>query len=191
MEGLLTLMGGHAAAVARLDDLFTELNAGTNRPYFYIGNEPEHGTPWTYSFAGAPWQTSEVVRRIVDEEFDTSPGGLPGNDDLGATSAWLVWVYLGMYPVIPGTDVLVIHGPYFPSATLRLANGSTLTIDADGAGPGAPYVRGLRVDGAPTTRSWLRFGEVSGGAALDFEMGPAPDRDWGSGAADLPPSFGP
>jgi putative alpha-1,2-mannosidase len=190
LEGLFTLMGGHDAAVDRLDDLFTELNAGTNRPCFYIGNEPEHGTPWTYNFAGAPWQTQAVVRRIIDEEFDTSPGGLPGNDDLGATSAWLVWAYLGLYPVIPGTDVLVINGPAFPSAVIHLANGSTLAITADGAGDDAPYIQGLEVDGTPTTRSWLRFDDVSDGAVLDFTMGAEPAYDWGSDLADLPPSFG-
>jgi putative alpha-1,2-mannosidase len=191
LEGLFTLMGGHSIAVTRLDDLFTELNAGTSRPYFYIGNEPEHGTPWIYNFARAPWRTQEVVRRIVNQEFNTTPGGLPGNDDLGSTSAWLVWSYLGFYPVIPGTDVLVINGPYFPSATVHLANGNTVTINATGAGASAPYIQTLQIDGTPTTKSWLRFGDISGGATLDYTMGTTPNVDWGSGAADVPPSFEP
>jgi putative alpha-1,2-mannosidase len=191
LEGVFTKMGGHAKAVSRLDDLFKELNAGTNRPYFYIGNEPEHGTPWTYNFAQAPSKTQAIVRRIVDEEFDTTPGGLPGNDDLGATSAWLVWAYLGLYPVIPGTDVLVLHGPGFPSATLRLANGKTVTINGAGAGPSAPFVQSLRVNGVTTTKSWLRFEDLSrAGATLDYEMGNAGGA-WGSGASDVPPSFAP
>jgi putative alpha-1,2-mannosidase len=191
LEGLFTLMGGHTTAVTRLDDLFTELNAGTDRPYFYVGNEPEHGTPWTYNFAGAPWQTQAVVRRIVDEEFDTSPGGLPGNDDLGATSAWLVWAYLGLYPMIPGTDVLALNGPTFPSATIRLANGAELTIAASGAGAGAPYVQSLSIDGTPTTRTWLHFADVADGGTLDYSMGSSPNEAWGGAAADLPPSFPP
>ncbi|MFH1531631.1 MAG: glycoside hydrolase domain-containing protein [Pseudomonadota bacterium] len=177
--------------MSRLDDLFTELNAGTTRPYFYIGNEPEHGTPWTYNFAGAPWETQAVVRRILDEEFNTSPGGLPGNDDLGSTSAWLVWSCLGLYPAIPGTDVLVLNGPLFPSATVRLANGETLTINAAGAGVGAPYIHGLEIDGVPTTKSWVPFSDVSHGATLDYTMGSTPKGDWGAGVADLPPSFAP
>lgn len=191
LEGLLGKMGGHAAAVERLDALFTELNAGTKRPYFYIGNEPEHGTPWTYNFARAPWKTQDVVRRIIDLEFGTGPGGLPGNDDLGATSAWLVWAYLGLYPMIPGTDVLVLNGPYFPSATVRLANGKVLTIDAAGASAGAPYVQSLKVNGAATTRSWLEFADLAGGAKVELTMGGAANRAWGSAAADVPPSFGP
>lgn len=189
--GLFALMGGNETAVNRLDELFTELNAGTERPYFYIGNEPEHGTPWSYAFAAAPWKTQQVVRRIVQQEFSSSPGGLPGNDDLGATSAWLVWAYLGLYPMIPGTDVLVVHGPVFPSATVQLASGGTLTINATGAGADAPYVQSLSVDGTLTTQSWVRYAELAGGATLDFVMGGEPNTAWGSGVDDLPPSFPP
>jgi len=185
-------MGGHANAVARLDNLFTELNAGTNRPFFYIGNEPEHGTPWTYNFAAAPWKTQEVVRRIVDEGFENNPGGLPGNDDLGATSAWLVWAYLGMYPMIQGTDILVVHGTQFASITVHLANGNDLTIRGRGAGEqGAHFVQSLRVNGASTTRSWLRFRDISRGATLQYSMGTSPNTAWGSAPKDLPPSFAP
>jgi putative alpha-1,2-mannosidase len=191
LEAVFSLMGGHDKAVTRLDDLFVELNAGTNRPHFYIGNEPEHGTPWSYNFAQAPSKTQAVVRRIMNEEFDTTAGGLPGNDDLGATSAWLVWAYLGLYPVIPGTDVLVLHGPMFQSATLRLASGKTLVIHGAGAGPSAPFVQSLKVNGIDTTKSWLRFADLSrDGATLDYTMGAAAS-PWATGATDVPPSFGP
>lgn len=191
LEGLFTRMGGHAKAIARLDDLFTELNAGTQRPHFYIGNEPEHGTPWAYNFAGAPWKTQAVTGRILDEEFSGNPGGLPGNDDLGATSAWAVWAYIGMYPAIPGTDVLVLHGPRFPSIKLHLANGRTVAIAGEGAGAGAQYVQSLAAYGQPTSKNWLRFADIADGASLHFRMGSMPNEGWGSGAEDVPPSFFP
>jgi putative alpha-1,2-mannosidase len=189
---LFRRMGGAAVAVARLDDHFIELNAGTNRPYFYIGNEPEHGTPWTYNFAGAPWKTQALVRRIIDEEFTTSAGGLPGNDDLGATSSWLVWAYLGMYPVVPGTDVLIVHGPQFPSIVVHLASGGTLTIGGQGAGsPGSHFVQSLTVDGKASTKGFFRFADLAKGANLQFTMGTTANEAWGTGKADLPPSFFP
>ncbi len=47
-------MGGRETAVQRLDHHFTQLNGGLTQPYFYIGNEPEHGVPWAYNFAGLP-----------------------------------------------------------------------------------------------------------------------------------------
>lgn len=180
LPGLIALMGGDDAAVARLDHLFAELNAGTDRPHFYIGNEPEHGTPWTYNAAGAPWKTQETVRRIMTEAFRTGPGGLPGNDDLGSTSAWYVWAALGMYPLIPGEDVLELHGPLFPRAEVRLRDGSVLTVVGEAAGADAPYVQGLEVDGAAQAGSRLRFRDLAGGATLRFRMAREPVRSWGA-----------
>ena len=46
------------------------------------------GAAWVYAFAGAPARTQAVVQRVENELFTAGPGGLPGNDDLGATSAW-------------------------------------------------------------------------------------------------------
>src|SRR4030081_3205757 len=112
---LINLMGGSQTAVQRLDHHFPQLTGGLSLPYFYIGNEPEHGVPWAYNFAAHPSGTSTAVRRIMNESFTTGAGGLPGNDDLGATSAWYVWAALGMYPATPGTDTLALHGPLFPS----------------------------------------------------------------------------
>ena len=190
LGGLIDLMGGPKRAEERLDHLFQELNAGTSRPHFYIGNEPEHGNPWTYNFAQAAPKTQAVVRRIIDEEFHTGPGGLPGNDDLGATSAWLVWAYLGMYPMIQGTDVLVLNGPYFPHAEVILANGNRLTIEAKGAGPDAPYIQSVRFEGKPVTKNWIRFADISGGGTLEYVMGTSPNPKWGCGVEDVPPSYG-
>ncbi len=127
----------------------------------------------------------------MNEEFGTGPGGLPGNDDLGATSAWLVWASLGLYPMIPGTDALVLSGPMFPSVALHLANGNTLTIVGDKAGPNAPYIQGVQVGEKPLKRSWIRYADLSGGNTLKFTMGAEANKNWGSTGEGLPPSFGP
>ncbi|HMA34082.1 MAG TPA: GH92 family glycosyl hydrolase [Chloroflexia bacterium] len=190
MGSLINLMGGNPTAIQRLDHLFTELNAGLNRPYFYIGNEPEFSTPWAYNFAAAPWKTQNIVRQILNVEYTTDPGGLPGNDDLGAMSGVAVWGYLGLYPAIPGTDVLVLNGPLFPAATIQLASGKTLQINAAGAGQGNPYIQSVDIDERPpTTQNWLPFSSIANGAMLDFAMGPSPNFIWGSHAADVPPSY--
>ncbi|EPX63367.1 Alpha-1,2-mannosidase [Cystobacter fuscus DSM 2262] len=191
LEGLFTRMGGHAEADNRLDELFTELNAGTRRPYFYIGNEPEHGTPWIYNFAQKPWKTQAIVRRIINETFYGGPGGLPGNDDLGSTSAWLVWSYLGMFPAIPGTDVLVINGPWFPSAKVHLANGHVVTIEGEGASQTSKYIQSLAIDGKASTKTFVRFADIAPGATLKYVMGDTANESWGSGEGDRPPSFAP
>jgi predicted alpha-1,2-mannosidase len=189
LRGLFDKLGGNHKAIARLDDLFRELNAGTKRPHFYIGNEPQFSQPWAYHFAGAPWKTSEVVRRIVTQSFHTGPGGLPGNDDLGATSSWYVWAALGLYPVVPGTDLLAVHGPLFPATTLALGGGKTLEIRAPGARADAPYVQKLSIDGRPATRAWLRHADLARGATLELTMGATPEKGWGAAPGDAPPNL--
>jgi putative alpha-1,2-mannosidase len=120
--------------------------------------------------------------------YSPRPDGMPGNDDAGTMSAWWVLAALGLYPAVPGEDLLALHGPLFRSATLRLAGGRTLRISAPAAARERPYVRGLRVDGRPSRRSWLRFAEIARGARLDFDLSESPSRSW---APAPPPSFGP
>ncbi|WP_155388234.1 GH92 family glycosyl hydrolase [Catellatospora paridis] len=192
-RALIELMGGRQTAIQRLDHHFHQLNGGLSAPYFYIGNEPEHGVPWIYHFAGAPAKTSTVVRRVVNESFTTGPGGLPGNDDLGATSAWFVWAALGMYPTTPGADTLALHGPLFPSIVVDRPNGD-ITINATNAGQDNPYVKAFSLNGEMSTdegvrapRTWLRYADIGNGATLRYTMGAsslmmAPP-------AETPPSF--
>ena len=186
-QGVINLMGGAPTAIQRLDHHFTQLNGGLTQPFFYIGNEPEHGVPWAYNYAAHPSGTSSAVRRVMNESFTNGAGGLPGNDDLGATSAWYVWSALGMYPATPGADVLALHGPLFPSATIARPSG-TIQINGTGAGQGSQYVQNLSVNGTSTTKSWIRYGDIAGAATLNYTMGSSPSA-WGTSASDVPPSF--
>jgi len=186
-RGLFDALGGDAAVVTRLDRFFTQINAGGRDPYSYIGNEPGFNTPWLYNWAGAPARTQDVVRRAIDEVFGTNPGGLPGNDDLGATSSWLVWAMLGMYPQIPGTPGVTLSTPAFSDIVVHLAGDKTLHITASGL-PGR-YVQSATLNGQPTSSLWLPVETIRAGATLDYVVGAAPST-WGSAAADAPPSFG-
>ncbi len=186
VPALVALLGGDAAAQARLDAFFTQVNAGTDKPYLYIGNEPGFNAPWIYPFTGAPHRSQKLVRRILGEAFSTAPGGLPGNDDLGATSSWQVWAMLGMYPAIPGVGGVVLGAPTFSKATIALANGKTLVISANAA-PDKPYVQSLRVDGKDTTSSWLSWDALANGSKLDFTLAATPNESWGAAPADRPP----
>ena len=98
LEGLIQGMGGGQAAISRLNTFFTQLNAGPNEPFQRQDNEPSLDTPWVYDSAGEPWQTQSVVHDIMTQLYSLTPGGEPGNDDLGTMSSWYVWPALGAYP---------------------------------------------------------------------------------------------
>jgi putative alpha-1,2-mannosidase len=116
---------------------------------------------------------------------------MPGNDDGGTLSAWWAFGALGLYPAVPGEDVLVVGSPLFRRAVLRLPRVGTVRIDAPRAARGRPYVHALRVDGRGHGRPWLRVRDLRGGARLHFSLGARPDRAWGARRGDAPPSFPP
>jgi hypothetical protein len=100
----VTALGGRQAVADRLDKFTTKLNVGPAEPFLWAGNEPGFGVPWLYNYVGQPWKTQELVDRVRSTLFSPTPEGEPGNDDLGAMSAWYVWAALGLYPSVPGTS---------------------------------------------------------------------------------------
>lgn len=188
VAGLARLLGGERTARTRLDRFHRDLDSSHLAPTAWLGNEPSFGTPWLYNWLGAPWRTQAVVRRAVNTLFRPLPAGLPGDDDLGALSAWYVWSALGLYPAIPGVGGLAIASPLFPAVTIASGLGR-LRIEAPGAAANRPYVRALRLDGSPYARTWLPVSALRGRRTLRFELGSLPNRRWGTSAVARPPSF--
>ncbi len=186
---LFHLLGGPQKAVVRLNALFEHVNAGPNKPYAWMGNEPGLDIPWAYDFAGAPWRTQEVVRKIDLQLFTPKPDGIPGNDDLGEMSSWYVFSALGLYPEVPGVGGFCLGSPMFSNATWRLSDGSTLTIECRNAVDSNPYVQSLTLNGTPYKSAWLPYGKLEQGATLAFKLGSSPVKSWGSAPSEAPPSF--
>ncbi|KAH9054266.1 glycoside hydrolase family 92 protein [Lactarius vividus] len=149
MAYLITLMGGNSTFIKRLDHFF---NAG----YYLAGNEPSFQTPISYHYANAPASSVEAVRKAVFTNFDTTPAGLPGNDDQAAMATLLTWHLLGLYPV-PGTTELLVLSPMVPKYTVHnsyLKVSTTVTVDGFDAGSvratvplgTAAYVQSVRVN---------------------------------------------
>ena len=185
--GLAEMMGGREIALGRLDRFFEKLNAGYSK-YAYLGNETCVQTPWIYNFYGQPWKTQRLVRRALTELYSSGPAAYPGNDDVGSMSAWYIFASLGLYPELPGSDILVLASPLHPRAVLHLAGGD-VTISAQGGAADAPYVQRLTVNGQGWTKPWLRFADLAQGGSLIFEVGSQPNFEWGAKATDAPPSY--
>ena len=181
-QDMAAVLGEVGATTARLDDFFTELDAGAG-PRAWLGNQPSLLTPWTYQWLGHPARTQDVVDRARSELWGDGPEGLPGNDDLGALSAWYVWASIGLYPLTPGTPNLAVGAPAFDTVTLRPRSGPATRIVRSGTGP---YVAGLRIDGRTRTASWLP------GRPRRIEVVTTTDADpsWGAAPEDRPPSYG-
>jgi putative alpha-1,2-mannosidase len=128
-----------------------------------------------------------VVRRIIRELYSSQPGGYPGNDDLGEMSSWHVFSALGMYPELPGSDVLVLGSPLFPKVELHLAQGD-VDIEANGTEDG-PYVQSLTVNGNAWNKPWIRYSDISHGGSMNYKLSVTPNKDWGSDPKNAPPSY--
>ena len=96
VPGLIEACGGADAFRKRLDTFFAE-------GHYNVANEPSFLTPWLYHFIGRPDLSRDRVTKIIRENFSDLPDGLPGNDDGGAMSSWLIWGMMGKYP-LAGTD---------------------------------------------------------------------------------------
>jgi predicted alpha-1,2-mannosidase len=189
--GLETVLGGRAALVSSLEAFFengkadydaidwTEpLSAGATRKWYWGGNEPDIHSPYLFALAGRPDLTQKWVTWIENEVYTAGADGIPGNDDAGTMSAWLVFSMLGFYPV-PGTDQYIVGTPAFPQATFSVAGGS-FTVTADGASPDNVYVQSVTLNGAPLTSPLIHHADLKAGGTLGFVMGPAPST-WGQG----------
>ena len=187
--GLFDSMGSPGEAVARLDRHFQQLNAGPCSEFAFMGNEISLKTPWMYDFAGAPWKTQQVVRRILLELYANSPGGMPGNDDGGVLSSWVVFASIGLYPQISGVGGLAVGSPIFPRILIRLAGGGQIQIDAPDAAAAKPYVQDLGINGQDYRSSWIPWKLLSKGAEIAFALSDSPSRNWGSHRSVAPPSF--
>jgi predicted alpha-1,2-mannosidase len=191
LRTLAEKMGGDAVAAKRLDAYFGQLKTGWGKPDSWMadmGNENCLNAPWIYDFLGRPYRTQATVRRIMTQLYSDRDIAYPGNDDLGEMSSWYVFAALGLYPEIPGSDVLVLGSPLFPRAVIHLAGGDAVVVGR-GAAADAPYVQGLTVNGRPCNRPWIRFSDLARGGELDFTLGRQADPAWGSRRVDAPPSL--
>ena len=171
-KGLIAAMGGREQFVSKLDSMFTEGR-------YWHGNEPCHQVAYMFNYAGEPWRTQKNVRHILDTEYLDDAGGLSGNDDAGQMSAWLLFSYMGFYPVCPATPYYMIGSPVFPKLTLNLENGKAFTIIAENASSENIYIQSAELNGQPYTHNYLLHEDIMKGGELHFVMGNKPNPAWG------------
>ena len=185
LKGLINKIGGNEFAEKRLDTLFTRLDAKYEDDWFAAGNEPDFQVPWTYNWINKPNKTSQTISRILNEQYNSSVSGLPGNDDLGTMGAWYVFASIGLYPMIPGVGGFSINIPAFENISIDLPNNNSLIINK--TGPENFFIKSLSFDKTAHNSTWINWDKISKGGVLSFEITNNNQSKWGIN--ESPPSF--
>ena len=133
IPGLISLMGGKKNFIGNLDQLFRE-DLGRSKFEFWskfadqtglvgqfsMGNEPSFHIPYLYNYAGEPWKTQKRIRFLMDVWFQDNIFGIPGDEDGGGMTSFVVFSLMGFYPVTPGIPVYTIGSPAFEEVKMSL-----------------------------------------------------------------------
>ena len=72
---------------------------------------------------------------------------------------------------------------------VTLENGHTIEIKAPGVSDRNRFIRGVKLNGKPYTKSYITHADLTAGCTLEFEMSDHPDKKRGLAAADKPYSM--
>jgi len=198
LPGLVELMGGERGFENRLDQLFNE-SLGRSKYELYakfpdftgivgqfsMGNEPSFHIPYLYNLTGSPWKTQKRIRMLLDTWYMDNIFGIPGDEDGGGMSAFVVFSSMGFYPLIPGLPLYTLTSPLFEEVKISLPNGKTFTVEASGGTEKNKYISKAWLNGMPLDIPWITHEDLMNGGVLKLQMVPYPDRNWGNGQDKL------
>ncbi len=194
LPGWINLMGGKQNFEKRLDQLFREsLDWSKYETYakfpdftgivgqFSMGNEPSFHIPYLYNLTGSPWKTQKRIRMLLDTWYPDNIFGIPGDEDGGGMSAFVVFSSMGFYPLVPGLPIYTIGSPLFEEVKINLPNGKKFTVLAPGGTETNKYIQKAWLNGKPLDIPWFTHDDLLKGGVLKLEMGPYPNTSWGKG----------
>jgi predicted alpha-1,2-mannosidase len=196
---LVKLIGGANETELLLDQFFglsesgVHVNIDSSLSQYWHGNEPNHHVPFLYNMLGRSWKTQAIVRNLIAVEYSSRVGGLPGNEDAGQMSAWLIWAMLGLYPVVPGSQTpwYTLSSPAVRDAKIRLPLPGNRThhfhIHAKKNSAENIFINAVYLDGTVLDRNWILHSELMVKTNLTMVMSSMPYRGWPSENAENPP----
>lgn len=198
---LIKLMGGAEKFANNLDATFREPlgkskfefyaslpdNTG-NVGQFSMANEPSFHIPYLYNYAGEPWKTQKRIRQLLKYWFRNDLMGVPGDEDGGGMTAFVVFSSIGFYPVTPGSLSYNIGSPLFKDVKVRLGNGKIFEIVAKNCSENNKYIQSAILNGKEWNKPWFNHSDIANGGSLILIMGDKANKSWGSNLKDAPPS---
>lgn len=198
---LISLMGGRENFVSNLDAMFSKPLGKSKYAFFAqlpdhtgnvgqfsMANEPSLHIPYLYNYAGQPWKTQKWIRTLLKSWFRNDLMGVPGDEDGGGLTSFVVFSYMGFYPVTPGIPIYNIGSPMFEKVKVHLGNGKIFELEAKNASDENKYIQSATLNGIPWNKPWFEHKDLSMGGKLVLIMGPKANRNWGSAIGDAPPS---
>ena len=186
---LVSLMGGPEKFVENLDRTFEEPLGMSKRDFyalmpdhtgnigqFSMANEPSMHIPYLYNYAGAPWKTQKRVRQLLSTWFRNDLMGVPGDEDGGGLSSFVVFSMMGFYPVTPGLPSYDLGSPVFRKVELSLPDGGTFEIIAEGVSEDAKYIQEATINGQPLNDPRFSHDAIRGGGRLELRMSDQPKK---------------
>lgn len=201
MADLINMMNGPEEFTNNLDIMF-RTPLGRNKSAFYaqlpdhtgnvgqfsMANEPCLHIPYLYNYAGQPWKTQQRITKLLKEWFRNDLMGVPGDEDGGGLTAFVVFSAMGFYPVTPGFPAYNIGSPQFKRVAMKLGNGNTFEIIADNYGEDNKYIQSATLNGKKWNKPWFTHDDIVNGATLVLVMGEKPNYQWGTDLKQVPPS---
>ncbi|MFM9824911.1 GH92 family glycosyl hydrolase [Flavobacterium sp.] len=200
--GLQKLMGGRDTFEARLDRMFREdlgrsvyaLNAKFPDftgivGQFSMGNEPSFHIPYLYNLTKSPWKTQKRTRMLLNTWFKDNIFGIPGDEDGGGMSAFVVFSSMGFYPITPGIPIYTIGSPLFSKIKINLPNGKVFAINAPNCSEKNKYIQKASLNGKNLEGPWFTHEDLVNGGTLELEMGSYPNKTWGTSEESIPQIF--
>jgi predicted alpha-1,2-mannosidase len=166
INGLIKLMGGKKEFTKQLQKVFDQRQ-------FDMANEPDIGYPFLFNYVNAKeWKTQKTVNKLIKEHFKNTPDGLPGNEDTGTMSAWIIYAMMGIYPISPVDPLYTLTIPFFDKITINLNNkyynNEQLIIQKQGVVDG--FIDEILLDGRPYKTYFISHENLVNGKNIQFKL---------------------
>jgi predicted alpha-1,2-mannosidase len=196
VKGLINLLGKEKFN-RRLVDGFEESRPNFVSHYVNHSNQPNMQAAYLFNFSGVPWLTQKWVRGIMEKYYGTGPvNGYPGDEDQGQMGAWYVMSAIGLFEMDGGAatePIFEIGSPIFDKVTIYLDKkyykGGRFVIEAKNNSNTNIYIQSATLNGKPLNKSWFYHRQLVNGGKLVLQMGPSPNKQWGSAPEAAPPSM--
>jgi len=163
IPGLIELFGGKEIFDQRLDEFLNSIK------YQHALTACQH-IPYLYNYTGNWEKTQKAVKDKLNDDYESTIGGLSGLEAAGQLSAWYVFGAMGFYPVSPGSNEYQLSSPIFEKVIMHLEKnyypGGKLVLETDGEAKSSVFQK-IEMNGkeAGTT---LTHSDIQDGVKLSF-----------------------